>query len=148
MLTRGASEGSIGQTFAHARSTSAVAAASLALERVTPDGWLGQDQSGAAVLQRGTEHTLGAVLEDAEASESQRTKIVKFGPGRSNGADPVIEPLALDGVSHGTVKPKLGALTDSKKGGRRYSMDDYGVSIAHRAELQTSQVVFPTRVYA
>ena len=119
MLTRGASESSIGRTLAHARSTSAVAAASLALERVAPDGWLGQDQSGTSVLPRGTEHTLGAVLEDGEISESPRVKIVKFGPGRSNAGDPAIEPLALDGV--GTVKPTLGALTDSKKGGRRYS---------------------------
>lgn len=144
-LTRGVSESSIRRTFTHAQSTSAVAAASLGLERVTPDGWVGQDQSGAAALRRGTEHTLGSVLEDTEASESPRAKIVKFGSGRSNGGDPVIEPLALDGV--GTVKPTLEGLTGSKKGGRRYSMDDYGVSIAHRAELQTSQVVFPTRIH-
>lgn len=142
VLTRVVSESSIRETFTQPQSTSAVAAASLALEKVTSDGWVGQDQSGAAVLRRGTEHTLGSVLEDTEASESPRAKIVKFRSGRSNGGDPVIEPLALDGV--GTVKPTLGALTGSKKGGRRYSMDDYGVSIAHRAELQTSQVVFPT----
>ena len=86
------------------------------------------------------------MLEDGEISESPRVKIVKFGPGRSNAGDPAIEPLALDGV--GTVKPTLGALTDSKKGGRRYSMDDYGVSIAHRAELQTSQVVVQMHAYA
>ena len=146
VLTRGASEGSIRQSFAHARSTSAASSASLALERVVRDGWLGQDESGATALRRGSESTLGAVLEDGEASESPRAKIVKFGPSRSGGGDPVQSPLAVGGV--GSVKPTFGVLTDSKKGGRRYSMDDYGVSIAHRAELQTSQVVFPTRVYA
>lgn len=145
VLTRGASEGSIRQSLAHVRSTSAVSTASLALERVVRDGWLGQDESGATVLRRGSDSTLGAVLEDGEASESPRAKIVKFGPSKSSGGDPEIAPLALDEV--GTVKPTLGVLTDSKKGGRRYSMDDYGVSIAHRAELQTSQVGLPTRVY-
>lgn len=158
VLSRGGSEGSIGQTFAYVRSTSTVASTSLALEGVVPDGLVGQDQSGAAILRRGTEHTLGAVLEDREASESPRGKIVKFGPGRSrsrsrsSGGDAIIAHVALDGVDGvdgvEEVKPSLGVLADSKKGGRRYSMDDYGVSIAHRVELQTSQVVLPTRALA
>lgn len=93
----------------------------------------------------GAKNPLGAVLEDHEDSESLRKK-VKF-RARSNHSSPrhtterrqsLLQPFAIDESGTGEVGLRL--LADSNKGGRRYSMDDSGVNIAHRAELHTSEV--------
>lgn len=96
----------------------------------------------------GAKNPLGAVLEDHEGSESLRKTKVKF-RARSNHNSPrhttegrhsLLQPFAIDETGTGEVGLRL--LADSNKGGRRYSMDDSGVNIAHRAELHTSEVKY------
>lgn len=146
VLTRGASEGCLQRRAVQVRPTSVTAGTDLA--KVTQNVQLAKDEGEHIILRGETEHPLGAVVEDTQASESRHKKVVKFRPRSSHNSprqlgderDTPPGPFAIEG--NGAGKVGLGLLADSKKGGRRYSMDDYSVNIAHRAELQTSQVKF------
>lgn len=112
-----------------------------AIAKDTPDSRLGQQDKGVGGGSA-DRIALGVVLEDGESSKSPRKRVVKFRPRSSHNSprqtDEKGDPMFARGE---TSKAGLRLLVDSsKKGGRRYSMDDYGVNIAHRVELQTSQV--------
>lgn len=92
----------------------------------------------------------GVLSEGSVVSGSSGKKSVKFRAHSSNNSpretdeprDSLLGPLALDENGAGNVGLLLGG---SKNGGRRYSVDDCGVNIVHRVELNTTQV---TLVYA
>lgn len=147
MLKRGASESCLHRASAQAQPISGVANL---LSRFPPVAELGQGEGarGSLVSRGEAEHPLGAALKDHEDSESLRKKVVKF-KAKSNhnsprqateGRDSLLGPFAIDESGAGEVGLRL--LANSNKSSRRYSMDDYGVNIAHRAELQTSEVNF------
>lgn len=143
-LTRGASESCLDS--AQARAGGIATNSVIPLAAVPPVAWLGQDERGDDTFRGDPELPRGAVLETADASQSPHKKIVQFGPGGSHDATAkegntpgaLLQPFTIKEI--GAAKLTLGLVTDDKKGGRRYSMDDYGVNIAHRAELQTSKV--------
>lgn len=149
VLTRGASEGCLHQASAQALPLGI--GTNSAFSKVPTEDGTGQGEGESAAFQGSPKHPPNAVLENSVlesqrvwgGSDSRRKKGGKFRPRTSEsflrrvGSEQ--DPLGRRFATYRN-RPSLRQMTISKKGGRRYSMDDYGVNIAHRAELQTSQV--------
>lgn len=143
VLTRGASEGCLDRPSLEARP---IVAASSDAAIATVDRQDLEDEDGERGTRMEIDHTRVALLERAQVSKAQHKKVVTFVPQSNSSVSDQAIPQQDTSLRHSSkdsiVTSRLGTglLPDKQKSGRRYSVDDCGVKIAHRAELQTLQV--------